>query len=159
MRISRDEWAMAIAEVTARRATCLRRSVGCVLLNSRGFVLSTGYNGVAAGRPHCNEMMELSGEDGSRQGYTTPHACEGACSPSGTNLDGCEAIHAEQNAIMRCKDIDTIHSCYCTTSPCVTCVKLLLNTSCEVIYFKSEYPQPHAKEMWESAGRKWMMVP
>jgi deoxycytidylate deaminase len=56
MRPDRDSWAMALAVVTAERATCLRRKVGAVLLNERGHVLSTGYNGVAAGQNHCNEL-------------------------------------------------------------------------------------------------------
>lgn len=159
MRPTREAWAMEVAEVTAKRSTCLRRAVGCVLLNARGHVLATGYNGVAAGRPHCNEITEWTPGFADGENPIFGNACEGACSPSGTNLDGCEAIHAEQNALLQCKDVYAIHACYCTTSPCVTCVKLLLNTSCEVIYFKSEYPQPHAKEMWESAGRKWMMFP
>ena len=59
MRPDRDTWAMAMAVVTAQRRTCLRRAVGCVLLNAKGHVLSTGYNGVAAGQPHCNEVVHL----------------------------------------------------------------------------------------------------
>ena len=148
---------MAVAQVTARRSTCLRRAVGCVLLSARGHALATGYNGVAAGRPHCNEEMivgEWPDPDGSDR-VVYPHVCAGACSPSGTNLDGCEAIHAEQNALLQCKDVYVIDTCYCTTSPCVTCVKLLLNTSCQRICFTEEYPQPHAREMWEDAGRRW----
>lgn len=159
MRPTRDEWAMEVAKVTAKRSTCLRRNVGCVLLNARGHVLATGYNGVAAGRPHCNEevgsgMLTQAGTPH----YSHPHACEGACSPSGTNLDGCEAIHAEQNALLQCKDVYSIDTCYCTTSCCVTCVKLLLNTSCRRIVFEEEYSQPHAKEMWEAAGRIWEVL-
>ncbi len=166
---------MEVAKVTAKRSTCLRRNVGCVLLNARGHVLATGYNGVAAGRPHCNEEVEDAPKDrcGVRVSSTEwchqryghegghgqfPHACEGACSPSGTNLDGCEAIHAEQNALLQCKDVYAIDTCYCTTSCCVTCVKLLLNTSCRRIVFEEEYSQPHAKEMWEAAGRVWEML-
>lgn len=79
-----------------------------------------------------------------------PHSCAGAQSPSGTNLDGCQAIHAEQNALLQCKDIYDIHTCYTTASPCVTCVKLLMNTSCQRIVFAEEYPQPAAKELWLS---------
>jgi dCMP deaminase len=164
MRISRDQWAMEVAQVTAKRSTCLRRAVGCVLLNAKGHVLSTGYNGVAAGRPHCNEEGEMICDPApdhnhpDQSCFSHPHACLGACSPSGTNLDACEAIHAEQNALLQCKDVYSIFACYCTTSPCVTCVKLLLNTGCQLIYFKDEYPQPHAKEMWEMAGRKWVQL-
>ena len=148
MRPSRDEWAMKLALMTAQRTTCCRRAVGCVLLNVRGHVLATGYNGVAAGLPHCNEHDPFF-----EVGY--PNACSGATAPSGTNLDGCQAIHAEQNALLQCKDVYSIHSCYVTASPCMTCIKLLLNTGCERIIFVEEYPHSAAKELWIGAGRAW----
>lgn len=148
MRPSRDQWAMDMAALTAKRATCLRRQVGAVLLNERGHVLATGYNGVAAGLPHCNEHDPYH-----ETGY--PHACSGAHSPSGTNLDGCQAIHAEQNALLQCRDVYSIHTCYVTASPCVTCTKLLLNTSCQRIVFLEEYPHSEARKLWEAAGRQW----
>lgn len=159
MRPSRDEWALKLALLTAQRATCCRRQVGCVLLNSRGHVLATGYNGVAAGLPHCNHVEHIEcatvGEPEPKLVETFPHACAGAWSPSGTNLDACQAIHAEQNALLQCRDIYQIHTAYVTASPCVTCCKLLLNTSCERIVFVEEYPHSAAKELWEGAGRLW----
>lgn len=129
-----------MALLAATRATCPRRRVGCVLINERGHILSTGYNGVAAGSPHCTE-----------------HNCPGACYPSGQGLDKCEALHAEQNALLQCRDVYTIDTAYVTASPCVTCVKLLMNTSCKKIVFYDEYPQPDAKKLWEGMGREWVM--
>jgi len=101
-RLTRDAWAMGLAELTARRGTCLRRQVGCVLLNERGHVLSTGYNGVAAGVPHCNEVGRVSPAGPDYVPFPDdpighPNACPGAHAKSGTNLDGCHALHAEQN--------------------------------------------------------------
>lgn len=163
-RPSRDEWAINMAVLTAKRATCLRRAVGCVLLNERGHVLATGYNGVAAGQPHCNQEYEIRAPSrrfiGQRQtgnpvGKKFPHACPGSRAESGTNLDACEAIHAEQNALLQCPNVWDIHTAYVTASPCVTCTKLLLNTGCRRIVFLEEYPSPHARELWEGAGRSW----
>ena len=148
MRPSRDEWALQLALLTARRATCLRRRVGCVLLNSRGHVLSTGYNGVAAGQKHCNDHDAFD-----PLGY--PWACEGSTAKSGTNLDACQAIHAEQNALLQCRDVYAIETCYVTASPCVTCTKLLLNTSCQRIIFNENYSHSDAKDLWVGAGRTW----
>lgn len=158
-RLSRDAWAMGLAELTARRGTCLRRQVGCVLLNARGHVLSTGYNGVAAGVPHCNERV---GPDHKGWDFVTnpppefPNACPGARAASGTNLDGCHALHAEQNALLQCRDPWwSIHTAYVTASPCTTCTKLLLNTSCQRIVFLQPYPHSDAQVLWEKAGRAW----
>lgn len=156
MRPSRDQWAMDMVRVTAQRATCLRRQVGCVLLNERGHVLSTGYNGVASGMEHCNQSLPISFGKIITENY--PHACPGAKSQSGTNLDGCEAIHAEQNALLQCKNVYEIHACYVSCSPCITCTKLLMNTSCQEIFFEEEYPMPGAKDLWLKAGRRWIKL-
>lgn len=95
-------------------------------------VLSLGHNGVAKGMAHCTE---------------TP--CEGAACPSGTGLDLCRAIHAEQNALMFCSDIMKIRTAYVTVSPCVHCIKMLMNTGCEHIVFVNDYAHSEAAEnLW-----------
>lgn len=163
MRTSRDEWGIQLAQVTARRGTCCRRQVGCVLVDADGHVIATGYNGVAAGRPHCNEAKQ-EGADYEPWGDLSlgltrptkiitvfPNACPGATAPSGTNLDGCEAIHAEQNALLQCPNVRAIHTAYVTCSPCVTCVKLLMNTGCQRIVFAEPYAHDQAaRELWLS---------
>lgn len=152
-RPTKDEWAMNMAMETAKMTTCLRRGVGCILLDHHGHVLSTGYNGVAAGLPHCDERNERIIKHG--KVISCPHACPGSTSASGTNLDGCQAIHAEQNALLQCRDVNTIKTCVVTVSPCMTCTKLLLNTSCERILYLNEYTQIGTDELWKSSGRLW----
>jgi len=139
-RRNRDDYFSAMSQLAATRTTCARRAVGCIIVNGLGHVLATGYNGVARGTPHC--------KDG------TP--CEGACLPSGEGLDLCKAIHAEQNALLQCSNVEDIHSVYVTASPCLTCVKLLLNTSCSRIVFSEQYPHNEAKALWEGANREWI---
>ncbi len=162
MRPDRDTYFLRMAELAATRATCLRRAVGCVLVNDLGHVLATGYNGVAAGLPHCNEpapwskaVWDVQSADW-RQVY--PHACEGSTCDSGTNLEGCEAIHAEQNALLQCRDVQEIATAYTTTPPCVTCTKLLLNTSCRRIVCLGTYPAS-GHDLWRKAGREWLDIP
>lgn len=138
MRPAVDDYFMDMARLAARRATCARRSVGCVLVDQRRHVLATGYNGVAAGMPHCNEG----------------HPCSGACAPSGTRLDECEAIHAEQNALLQCRDVNAIDVAYVTVFPCITCTKLLLNTSCRRIVTLTDYSDHHGRLLWIRAGRE-----
>lgn len=144
---------MGLAVLTAQRATCARRRVGCVLLNHRGHVLSTGFNGVASGQPHCNH--EVIRTDGRHEMVFRPHVCQGAGAKSGTNLDACQAIHAEQNALLQCRDIYDIETAFVTASPCVTCVKLLMNTGCQRVVYLEEYPHNASRDMWILSGRKW----
>jgi dCMP deaminase len=183
-RIDRDEWGLRIAETTALRGTCLRRQVGCFLVDRRGNELSMGFNGVASGMPHCNEVAQepqygtprlqtLWEDNPDRKGkrhkvtYTTsdcigfidrtPNACPGADAVSGTKLDACEAIHAEQNAIAKCRDTWAIDTCYVTVSPCVSCVKMLMNTSCRRIVFRAPYAHDEAaRALWQKMPREWL---
>ena len=159
MRPDRDSWAMAVAVITAQRATCLRRKVGAVFLNERGHVLATGYNGVAAGQKHCNEPSGMEDHPTKNARVLVyGHSCSGASAASGTNLDGCHAIHAEQNALLQCRDVYSIHTAYVTASPCMTCTKLLLNTSCQRIVFIEEYPHSASEELWKASGREWVKL-
>ena len=48
-------------------------------------------------------------------------------------------VHAEMNALLQCHDVNLIHTCYVTVSPCVTCTKLLLNTACQRVIYVERY--------------------
>lgn len=153
MRISRDEWGLRLAETTALRGTCLRRQVGCVLVDRNGRVLSTGYNGPASGLPNCNDQGEGSIAIPSVVNY--PNACPGARYPSGTGLDECFAVHAECNSLLQCHSVRSIETCYVTVSPCVSCVKMLMNTSCRRVVFREAYTQS-AEALWSKTGGEWL---
>ena len=133
----RDLVGLKVAVAYATLSTCPRRSVGCLLVDEKGRPLAVGYNGVASGRSHC-----------------TDHACPGAHYPSGEGLNFCEAIHAEQNAILHLKDPDRVHTAYVTTFPCHSCIKLLLGTSCKRIVYRDGYPHAESMAWWAEAGRE-----
>lgn len=139
-RLSWEDYFMEIAQVTAKRATCARRQVGCVIVDHRGYMLSAGYNGLPSGFPHCIDQP-----------------CEGASCSSGTGLDLCQSIHAEQNAIARLREPFEARSMFVTTAPCMSCTKLALATGIQEVVFKSDYPAS-GKALWESAGRLWRQV-
>lgn len=130
---------VSMAILASSRASCSRRKVGCILTNFRNHVIATGYNGPASGQPNCND-----------------HPCAGASLPSGEGLNLCEAIHAEANALLQCRDVWSINTAYVTASPCISCAKLLLNTSCKKIVFLDEYPHTESRDLWIGAGREWV---
>jgi len=132
---------MSMAILVSTRGTCPRRRVGCVLVDSNNFVLATGYNGTASGLPHCLDQP-----------------CPGAGLASGQGLELCEAVHAESNALTQCRDTRAIQSVYATTAPCVSCTKMLINTSAKAIYYLSDYPQKEAEGLWRRSrpGREWV---
>jgi len=133
-----ENW-LTVAHTIAARGTCKRRRVGCVLVDDRNCILSTGFNGPGPGQPHCIDQP-----------------CAGANFASGQGLGECEAIHAEQNALLTCQDIFTIAHVYTTTAPCKHCTKMLLRTSAQAIYFIDDYVDS-GQELWERAGRRWIM--
>jgi dCMP deaminase len=167
MRPTRDEYLMELAILASKRTTCIRKGVGCVLADGRGRILAVAYNGVSAGMPHCNqptgfEFVYANGIDPAkpRTGQSTGtadvfgDACPGHDLPPGQ--DRCEAVHAEQNAIIQCADTDRIHTAYVTTAPCRPCMKLLLNTGCREIVYMEDHPgSDEVKAVWESTGRAW----
>lgn len=48
-----DNYFMEIAQVVSKRSTCLRRSVGAVIVKNRQIV-ATGYNGTPSKLEHCS---------------------------------------------------------------------------------------------------------
>jgi len=144
-RPSNDQYFLNIAKTVSERATCSRRSVGCVLTDKNHRIISTGYNSVPSGYPHCSHD---GGDD---------KPCAGALDKSG-NTSRCIAKHAEDIAIAKCSDIFSIYTCYITVSSCIACVRRLIDTSCERIVFSEEYTDKEAMVLWESYNRKWMKV-
>ncbi|MFK5882827.1 MAG: deaminase [Candidatus Izemoplasma sp.] len=139
-RISKDQYFINIVKEVKMRASCCRNQVGCVLVDHLGHIASTGYNGPAAGTPNCTSNSPCH-----------PEALES----SNKSFTKCEAIHAEQNALLQCSNVYEIHTCYVTWSPCLTCVKLLLNTTCCRIVFVDEYHSAKdAKDLWIKAKGK-----
>lgn len=139
IRPDRDDVMLATAIVIAQLGTCSRRKTGAILVNKHHHIIGTGYNGNASGMSHCIDSP-----------------CKGASFPSGTKLSECEAIHAEQNALLQCNDVHEIVKIYSSTPPCPHCTKLLLNTGCQEIVMTGEYPsEKESRELWERAGRIW----
>ena len=126
----RDSWDiyfLKMAYLAAQRSTCLRRQVGAVAVHNRR-VIATGYNGAPPNIEHCETRGCL------RQLKNIP---------SGTQLDVCQAVHAEQNLIVQCcLDGRTLNDAtiYCTHKPCFTCMKLLVSCGISYIVYAEDYP-------------------
>ncbi len=137
---------MRIAYLVAERSTCLRRRVGAVAVKDRR-ILATGYNGAPAGVPHCAEVGCL------RQQRNIP---------SGQSHEICRGLHAEQNVIVQA----AIHGIslpgaelFCTTQPCIICMKLLINCGITTVWHAESYPDPLAEAMAREAGVRLELLP
>ena len=135
-RLGHDEYFTDIANLVAKRSTCRRRVVGCVLVDSQNHIVATGYNGVPAGFKHCLDIP-----------------CEGAVAPSGTQLNECWAVHAEMNALLQLQSDDEL-TAYITTTPCFECAKVISNSKIKRIVAPTWYPAKYVKEILDTAGIK-----
>ena len=135
-RITLDKVMLGVALCLSYRATCIKLAVGCVLTDRHGRIVGSGYNGVPRGMQHCIDA-----------------ACAGANAPAGSDL--CISVHAEQNALLNCRDPELIEVCYTTHAPCLRCTKMLLNTSCKRLVYTEDRIETPAKELWLASGRIW----
>jgi dCMP deaminase len=133
-RPSWDNYFLEIARLVSKRSTCLRRSVGAVVVRDKR-ILATGYNGAPSGLRHCSEV-----------------GCwrEKLGVPSGVRAELCRGLHAEQNAIIQA----AFHgvsirgaTLYCTNQPCAICVKMLINAGIEKIVYLDGYPDELARQL------------
>lgn len=115
IRLSWDEYFLAIAGAVALRSDCTRRQVGAVLVGPDRRIISTGYNGSPPGQPGCSDAP-----------------CPRSVSdlPSGSSYDtgpgACIALHAEMNALLYA-DPARWHNAhiYINCLPCEGCRKHL----------------------------------
>ena len=134
-RPSWHQYFLTITRQVAERSTCTRAKVGAVIVRDKN-ILATGYNGSPAGLPHCMEVGCLI--------YTSR-------TPSGEVEENCfRTIHAEINAIAQAakngapiRDADI----YITHTPCIHCLKVLINTGIKRIFYEREYKRHTLDEL------------
>jgi len=126
-RPSWHQYFLTITRQVAERSTCQRAKVGAVIVRDKN-ILATGYNGAPAGMPHCLDVGCLI--------YTSK-------TPAGETEENCfRTIHAEINAIAQAaknganiRDADI----YITHTPCIHCLKVLVNTGIRRVFYEHEY--------------------
>jgi len=138
-RPSWDEYFMKIAMLVSERSTCRRHHVGAVIVKNRQ-ILTSGYNGAAAGLKDCLELGCLRDEKNI---------------PSGERHEICRAIHAEQNAIIQA----ALHgvtiegsTMYCTHTPCILCAKMIINSKIKRFVSYADYADNSFIELFKEAG-------
>ncbi|KAI5927000.1 cytidine deaminase-like protein [Camillea tinctor] len=142
LRPSWDSYFMSLASLAAQRSNCMKRAVGCVLVDARHRVLSTGYNGTPRSLPNCGEG-----------GCPRCNAGEG----SGVSLATCLCLHAEENALLEAgrERIRPGSVLYCNTCPCLTCsIKIVQVGISEVVYNQGYSMDGEAAQVFRTAGIK-----
>ncbi|MCX8030670.1 MAG: cytidine/deoxycytidylate deaminase family protein [Thermodesulfovibrionales bacterium] len=130
-RPSWDEYFIEIAKVVASRSTCIRRRYGAVIVKDN-VIVSTGYNGAPRGSLNCVDLQSCKRKE--------------LNIPAGERYELCEAVHAEQNAIIngspeRMKNA-TIYiagfeedNTFANGTPCLLCRRMIKNAQLkEIVY-------------------------
>ena len=132
MRISKHEYYVGIAKAVSKRSTCIRRQYGAVIVNN-DVIVSTGYNGSARGAINCCDTGKCRREE--------------MQIPSGERYELCEAVHAEQNAIINAGREKTLGATIylygeengkrIDAVPCMICRRMIDNAGIERIVTES----------------------
>ena len=125
-RIPLYEVYMRMAEELAKRSTCSRLQVGTVVTDALlENVLAIGYNGNARHLPNrCDSSV--------------PGSC------------GC--IHSEVNALVKAPGAVKDKVVFVTSSPCVMCAKLMMNSGVTHVFYRLLYRDPSGAELLASSG-------
>lgn len=133
-RPSWDEYFLNIASVVSSRSTCLRRNYGAVIAKDN-VIISTGYNGAPRGSENCVDRGSCKRKD--------------LNVPPGERYELCEAVHAEQNAIIngtpeRMKEAIIYISgfeedgSYAEGKPCLLCSRMIKNAMISKVVYISK---------------------
>ncbi|MFH0912743.1 MAG: cytidine/deoxycytidylate deaminase family protein [Candidatus Omnitrophota bacterium] len=136
-----DKYFLEVAGLVSKRATCLRRSVGALLVKDKK-ILATGYNGAPSGLGHCLDIGCLRDK---------------MKIPSGERHELCRGLHAEQNVILQAAlyGVGTGGSTlYITNQPCIICAKMLINAGIREIVIAGDYPDKLARQFLKEAKIK-----
>lgn len=138
-RIGKDHYFMNIAIEVSRRSTCTRRQIGAIIVSDVGEIKSTGYNGNPRGLPHCDEIGCIRDK---------------LNIPSGTRLETCTAVHAEQNALIQAGTNSRGSTMYSTIVPCPICARMILNSQISRVVYIDHYSDLSGVELLKQAGIK-----
>lgn len=113
--VNNNKFYLNVASLVSTRSYCKRRQVGAVIVNDSG-IISEGFNGTISG--FKNECEDDNGN-------TKP-----------------DVLHAESNAILKvAKSNNSTKDCtlYVTTSPCIDCAKLIIQSGITEVVFSDFY--------------------
>ncbi|HOK38429.1 MAG: dCMP deaminase family protein [Bacteroidales bacterium] len=123
-----DKHYLEMAQIWAKNSYCKRKQVGALIVKDK-MIISDGFNGTPAG-------FENECED--ENFVTKPYV-----------------LHAEANAITKVAKSGN-SSCgatlYVTTSPCIECAKLIIQSGIRRVVYLDEYSKKDGLELLKRAG-------
>lgn len=123
-----DKRYLEMAGIWAKNSYCQRRQVGALIVKGK-MIISDGYNG-------------------------TPSGFENICEDE-NNVTKPYVLHAEANAITKVAKSNNSSegsTLYVTTSPCVECSKLIIQSGIKRVVFSNKYRNTEGLDLLERAN-------
>tara|TARA_B110000908_G_C10194464_1_gene422197 strand:+ start:44 stop:469 length:426 start_codon:yes stop_codon:yes gene_type:complete len=125
-----DQRYIRMATIWAENSHCIRRKVGAIIVKDQ-MIISDGYNG-------------------------TPSGFENVCETE-DNVTKSYVLHAEANAITKVSKSNNSSAgatLYVTTSPCMECSKLIIQSGIIRVVFDEKYKNTEGLDILKRAGIK-----
>lgn len=126
---------LKMATIWAENSYCIRRKVGALIVKNK-MIISDGFNG-------------------------TPSGFENICEDEVHNTKS-YVLHAEANAITkvaRSNNSSEGATLYVTTSPCIECAKLIIQSGIKRLVFSELYRMKDGIELLERSGIECVHIP
>ncbi|MCB8998756.1 MAG: dCMP deaminase family protein [Bacteroidales bacterium] len=126
-----DKRYLQMARIWAQNSYCKRRQVGAIIVKAK-MIISDGYNG-------------------------TPEGFENICEDE-NNKTKAYVLHAEANAITKVAKSNNSSegsTLYVTTSPCLECSKLIIQSGIKRVVFSELYTKEEGLRLLENANIEW----
>jgi len=123
-----DRRYLKMAAIWATNSYCERRKVGALIVKDK-MIISDGYNGTPAGFENICEDENFK---------TKPYV-----------------LHAEANAITKVAKSNNSSqdaTLYVTSSPCIECAKLIIQSGIKRVVFSKEYSKTEGLDLLKRAG-------
>lgn len=123
-----DRKYLEMAEIWAKNSYCKRRQVGALIVKDK-MIISDGYNGTPSGFENVCEDEDFR---------TKPYV-----------------LHAEANAITKVAKSNNSSenaTLYVTTSPCMECAKLIIQSGIRRVVFDNDYHDDEGISLLKRAG-------
>lgn len=129
-----DKRYLRMARIWSENSYCTRRKVGALIVKNK-MIISDGYNGTPSGFENVCEL-----EDGTTKGYV---------------------LHAEANAITKIAKSGNSSlgsTLYVTTSPCLECAKLIIQSGIKRVVYSEKYRIDDGIKLLERAGIECVFI-
>lgn len=129
-----DKRYLRMARIWSENSYCTRRKVGALIVKDK-MIISDGYNGTPSGFENVCEL-----EDGTTKGYV---------------------LHAEANAITKIAKSGNSSlgaTLYVTTSPCLECAKLIIQSGIKRVVYSEKYRIDDGIKLLERVGIECVFI-